>query len=153
MSQVSEPSSALIGTWKLSAVQFEFADTGERHDLFGPTPVGRLILTRAGDFMTVITSGDRSLLHDAARLFETMMAYAGKFRLDGDKLIISCDLSWHPDWVGTKQVRFFKLDGEKLSLRSAKQTHPRYSDKPGYGVIDWRRESKPKLHLSLGTHP
>ena len=140
MSQSSEPTGALIGTWELSAVQFESADSGKRHDLFGPTPVGRLILTSAWDFMTIITSGNRGLLHDAAGLFETMMGYAGKFRIDGDKLIISCDLSWHPSWIGTEQVRFFKLDGEKLSLRSAKQTHPRYPDTPGYGVIDWRRQ-------------
>ena len=63
-------------------------------------------------------------MRDTARLFETMMAYAGRFLLDGDKLVVSCDLSWHPDWVGTEQVRYFKLDGEKLSLRSGKQTHP-----------------------------
>ena len=129
MSQSSQLSSALIGTWKLSAVQFESADGAERFDLFGPTPVGRLILTSVGDFMTVITSGNRAQLRDTARLFETMMGYAGKFRLEGDKIIISCDLSWHPDWVGTEQVRYFKLDDEKLSLRSGKQAHPRHPNK------------------------
>jgi hypothetical protein len=141
MSQPIDPRSALIGTWELLAVQFESADNGERQDLFGPTPHGRLVLTDAGDFMTVITSGDRAPTRDVTRLFETMMAYTGKFHLDGDKIIISCDLSWHPDWVGTKQVRFFKLDGEKLYLRSSKQTHPRHPGKLGYGVIDWRRAS------------
>jgi Lipocalin-like domain len=141
MSQPVDPKSALIGTWELLSVQFESADTGERQDLFGSTPHGRLVLTDAGDFMTVIVSGDRASMHDVARLFETMMAYAGKFDIDGDKIIISCDLSWHPSWVGTKQVRFFKLDDEKLHLRSSKQTHPRHPEKLGYGLIDWRREN------------
>jgi hypothetical protein len=141
MNQPSDASSSLFGTWKLLAVQFESADSGERLDLFGPTPLGRLILTNTGYMMTIITSADRALMRDAARLFETMMAYAGRFLLDGDKLVVSCDLSWHPDWVGTEQVRYFKLDGEKLSLRSGKQTHPRHPNKLGYGVIDWRRES------------
>src|ERR1700751_2440953 len=108
MSQPSAPASALIGTWKLLTVQFQFADTGEHRDLFGPAPFGRLIVTKEGDFVTVITSADRGLMRDASQLFETMMAYAGKFRLEGDKLVISCDLSWHPDWVGTEQVRFFQ---------------------------------------------
>src|SRR5262249_18263480 len=120
--------------------QFESADSGERYDLFGRTPLGRLILTEAGHFMTVITSADRAHAGDATRLFETMMAYAGKFRLDGDKIVVSCDISWHPSWVGTEQVRFFKLDGDNLYLRSSKQTHPRNPDKLGYGVIDWQRE-------------
>lgn len=141
MNQPTDLRSALIGTWELLAVQFESADNGERQDLFGPTPHGRLVLTDVGDFMTVIMSEDRAPTRDVTRLFETMMAYAGKFHLDGDKIIISCDLSWHPDWVGTKQVRFFKLDGDKLYLRSGKQTHPQNPDKSGYGVIDWRRES------------
>ena len=141
MNQPSDAGSALFGTWKLLAVQFELADSGERLSLFGSTPRGRLILTNTGDMMTIITSTDRAPTGDTARLFETMMAYAGKFLLDGDKLVISCDLSWHPDWVGTEQVRYFKLDGEKLSLRTGKQTHPRFPDKLAYGVIDWRRES------------
>jgi hypothetical protein len=141
MNQPSYANSSIFGTWRLLGVRFELADSGERLDLFGPSPVGRLILTKAGDMMTIITSTDRALMRDAARLFETMMAYAGKFRLDGDKIVIGCDLSWHPDWIGTEQVRYFKLDGEKLCLRSGKQTHPRHPNKLGYGVIDWRRES------------
>jgi len=141
MSQPSDPGSALVGTWELSALHFEFADSGERQEVFGPAPRGRLIVTRAGDFMTVITSADRARMRDAARLFETMMAYAGKYRLEGDKIVVRCDLGWHPDWVGTEQVRFFALHGEKLSIRSGKQTHPRYPDRLAYGVIDWTREN------------
>jgi hypothetical protein len=140
MSQPSDPGHALIGTWKLLAVQLVFADGAAPQQLFGPAPRGRLILTDAGDFMTIITSDDRALLRDTARLFETMMAYAGKFRLDGNKITISCDLSWHPDWVGTEQVRFFELRGDKLRLRSAEQTHPRYPGRLAHGVIDWTRE-------------
>jgi hypothetical protein len=141
MSETSSPNSALVGTWKLLLAQFEFGDNGERHDLFGPTPIGRLILTEAGDFMTVITSTERIPAADATRLFETMMAYAGKFRLDGNKIVIGCDVSWHPSWVGTDQVRFFRVDGSNLHLRTGAQTHPLHPDRPGYGVIDWRRES------------
>jgi len=141
MNQPSDPGHALIGTWKLLTVRLEFVEGGEPLALFGPTPRGRLIVTGAGDFMTIITSDDRALLRDTARMFDTMMAYAGKFRLDDNKIIISCDLSWYPDWVGTEQVRFFELHGDKLSIRSARQTHPRYPDRLGYGVIDWTRES------------
>jgi hypothetical protein len=47
MSQPSDPGSALVGTWELSALHFEFADSGERQEVFGPAPRGRLIVTRA----------------------------------------------------------------------------------------------------------
>ena len=44
------------------------------------TPPGRLMFTDSGDLMTVIVSANRALMRDAARLFETVTAYAGKFR-------------------------------------------------------------------------
>jgi hypothetical protein len=144
MSRSSDAKSTLIGAWKLLGVQFEFAETGESRDLFGPNPVGRLILTSAGDMMTILTSAGLTPESDqanAGRLFEAMMAYAGKFRVEGDKFTVSCDLAWHPAWVGTEQVRFFKLDGDKLSIRSGKQTHPKHPGRMGCGVIDWCRES------------
>ena len=131
----------MIGTWKLTAQQFEFADNGEPMDIFGPAPRGRLIMTADGDFMTLITAADRAVLAgDAAQLFSTMLAYSGKFRIDRDTLVISCDLAWFPDWVGTEQVRFFSLDGDTLSLRSGVQTHPRYPGRPGRAAILLRRE-------------
>jgi hypothetical protein len=37
-------SGRLIGTWRLISIQFELADTGERFDLYGPHPLGFLIL-------------------------------------------------------------------------------------------------------------
>jgi Lipocalin-like domain len=139
----SDVSAALVGAWKLLRAQFEFADSGESIDLFGSDPVGRLILTGSGDMMTILTSTGRVPANDqvsGSRLFETMMAYAGKFHVDGDKLVISCDLAWHPAWVGTEQVRFFTLDRDKLFIRSGKQTHPKHPGRLGYGVIEWCRE-------------
>jgi hypothetical protein len=140
MSQTLDPGSALIGAWNLIALRFEVAGSGERLDLFGSAPRGRILVTNGGDFMTVITSADRATMGDTAQLYKTMMAYAGKYRVEDDKLIVSCDLSWHPDWVGTEQVRYFKLEGENLSLRTDKRTHPQHPDKLGYGVIDWQRQ-------------
>jgi len=142
---MSEPISDLIGTWNLLAAQFEFTGNRERLDLFGPSPVGRLILTKTGDFMTVITSADRVSVADSARLFETMMAYAGRYRIEGDKVVVSCDLSWHPKWVNTEQVRFYELNGPELLLRTPVQTHPLYPDKPGVGLVRWRREGSDQL--------
>ncbi len=140
MTQPVKPGNALIGTWKLMTQHFEFADNGERVDVFGPAPAGRLIMTGDGDFMTIITAAERGASNDPAKLFSTMLAYAGKFRTEDDKLVISCDLAWFPDWVGTEQIRFFRLAGDNLSLRSGEQTHPRYPGRPGRAAIDLRRE-------------
>ena len=138
--QPANVNSPLIGTWKLATQYFEFADNGERVDVFGPAPAGRLIMTGDGDFMTIITAADRAALGDPAQLFSSMLAYAGKFRIEDGRLIIRCDLAWFPDWVGTEQIRFFRLEGDNLSLRSGEQTHPRYPGRPGRAAIDLRRE-------------
>ena len=144
MSEDREPSTRLVGSWRLVSVQLEMADTAERIDLLGSNPTGRLTLTRGGGWMTILTATDRRPATDhasVAALFESMMAYSGKFRIEGDdRIIVSVDLSWHPAWIGTEQVRFFKIEGDRLSIRSGLQTHPARPGKSVYGVIGWQRE-------------
>jgi len=118
-------SGRLIGTWRLISIQFELADTGERFDLYGPHPLGFLILTEGARLMVILTSADREPPRDEA---------------DGAALFItSVDLAWHPAWNGTEQTRFFKLDNGMLSITTAQQTHPLFPDRLGRGAI-WRRE-------------
>ncbi len=135
---------AVVGTWKLLTVEFEREDTGEHFDLLGPHPEGRIVFTANRRMITVLTGSGRTAPKepaDAAALLQSMMAYSGPFRIeDGNKMVITVDLAWHPAWVGTEQIRFFKLDSDILSLRSGLQTHPAISGK-GYGVVTWRREA------------
>jgi Lipocalin-like domain len=138
-------SAALVGSWKLLLVQVEMADTGQRIDIYGPSPVGRAILTESGYVTFVITARDRPVPTtelDGAGLFKSMMAYTGTYRIeDGNKLITTVDVSWHPGWVASEQARFFKLVGNVLSIRSARQTHPNFPGRELYGVLEWQREA------------
>jgi hypothetical protein len=132
----------LVGTWTLVTVCFEFVDTGEVADLYGDRPTGRLILTRKGQLSVMITAGDRKRTEgraDDAALFRSMMAYSGAYRIELDVLTTEVDLAWEPGWVGTHQVRHFKLDGDNLALTTAPQTHPMFPDRPGRGILLWRR--------------
>ena len=135
--------SPLEGIWKLQLIQFEFADTGERVDVYGPNPSGYLIHTGEGRMMTIITRSDRTLPKedaDGAGLFKAMMAYTGNYRIDGDdKYVTDVDVAWHPAWSGTQQARFFKIDGDSLSITTAQQSHPMFPGRPGRGVLTWDR--------------
>lgn len=51
---------------------------------------------------------------DRSALLKSMFAYTGMYRVEGDKLITKVDVSWNPAWLGTEQVRFFKIDGDRL---------------------------------------
>ena len=134
-----DPSSALVGTWRLLSVHVEMADGGERVDLLGTNPVGRMIIAGDGQMICILTGDNGSRAEQpqsAGPLF-----YAGKYRTEnGDKVIVKCDVAWNPAWVGAEQVRFFKLQGDKLSIRSGLVTHPALAGQQGYGVIDWQRE-------------
>jgi hypothetical protein len=140
----SQMPSDIVGVWKLLSIQVEFADTGERADVYGPNPVGYLILTESGRMIALVTAGDRTPPQsqaDTAALFDTMMAYTGPCRIEGDKFITNADVAWHPSWSGTDQPRFFQLDGDLLSITTPQQTHPRYGGRPLRGILSWRRDS------------
>ena len=78
--------------------------------------------------------------NDPTALFETMIAYSGSCRIeDGDKLIIKVDTAWHPAWIGTEQVRFFKVDSGVLSITTAWQTHPWFRGRMARGVLTAQR--------------
>ena len=69
---------ALVGSWKLRLAQVEMADTGQRIDLFGPTPMGRAILTDSGYVTFILAAAGRPMPAtevDHAGLFKSMMAY------------------------------------------------------------------------------
>ena len=132
----------LIGTWRLLSVQYEFADTGEFVDMYGAKPRGYLMITHDQRMMTIITSDGRATPKDdtdEASLFKSMMAYTGKFRLEGDKFITKAEVSWHPAWVGTEQARIFAVEGDKLSIVTTQVAHPMFPGRMGRGVVKWHR--------------
>jgi hypothetical protein len=77
---------------------------------------------------------------DSAALLKSLMVYTGKFTIDGDKLTTNVDLSWNEILTGTAQVRFFKLEGDKLSIRTAEQASAVYPGKKVVGTLTWERE-------------
>lgn len=130
----------LVGTWRLEAAEFEVVGA-ERFNIYGEHPVGRLILTRDGWMAAILMAADRDPEAGPASLFASMMAYSGRYRIEaGDRFITSVDLAWSPTWAGTDQVRFFKIEGDTLSITTEPQHHPRVPDQLGRGMLTWRRE-------------
>jgi Lipocalin-like domain len=141
MTKTADTPNPLVGTWKLISFQFEAEGSDERRDAYDAHPIGFLIITADGRMMTLLTASDRAQDAPAGSLFDRMMAYSGRYRLEGDdRFVAVVDVAWYPTWVGTEQTRFFKLDGETLSIISAPVEHPAFPGRRIRGVIVWRRE-------------
>ena len=132
----------LAGSWKLSSWTIQIID-GEATEPFGPNPKGRAVFTPDGFSAFMIARPDRKPATndaDSAALLKSLMVYTGKFTVDGDKLTTNVDLSWNEILTGTAQVRFFKLEGEKLSIRTAEQASAVFPGKRVVGTLNWERE-------------
>jgi hypothetical protein len=114
--------SKLLGTWRLVSFEVESKATGEKEPLLGKNPTGYIIFTPEGRFMAILTGEGRKAPktdQDRADLLKSMFAYTGMYRLEDDKWITKIDVAWNAEWVGTEQVRFFRVDGNRLQVISA----------------------------------
>ena len=108
---------SLVGTWKVVSFEAVSPTTGEREPARGEHPSGYTIFTPEGRMSVLITNEGRkapSTDQDRANLFQSMVAYVGTYRVDGDKWTCKVDVAANPALLGTNQERSFKLDGNRL---------------------------------------
>jgi lipocalin-like protein len=132
-SAIADDREKLMGTWKVISFDNEFQDGSPRRALYGQHPTGFIILTAEGRMMAVVAAeGRKPATNDEERasLLRTMFAYSGMYRLDGDKWITNVDVSWNSAYTGTEQVRFYKLDGNRLEVTGAWGPNPNLPGSP-----------------------
>ena len=132
----------LIGIWKMVSWDVEFQDSGERRAVGGANPLGYLILTREGRMMTVGEADGRKTPQteaERATAFQTMIAYSGTYRIEGDKWITKVDAAWNPAWRGTDQARSFRFDGDRLSVISMWQPNVNFGGRVARAILSWER--------------
>jgi hypothetical protein len=133
----------LVGSWRLQSLGITFSDTGERVEQFGPNPVGRMVLAETGRIMFLFGKPYRAPPasdKDRANLFSSMVAYTGTVRVDGPgRFITTIDLAMNPAVRG-EQVRLFELVGDRLSIRTPKQTLAQFGNRLLIADLTWIRE-------------
>jgi hypothetical protein len=140
MAELARRDNPLVGTWKLLSFHYEFDDADERDEPFGAEPVGYLVITEER-LITLMTARERVTDAAARELLDGMLAYSGRYRLQGDDCFITTvDSAWQPAWTGTEQVRFFKIDGEILSATSSLREVPKYPGRRLRGVAVCRKD-------------
>src|SRR5690349_14628902 len=134
--------SALIGSWKLLSWQV-IAEDGTARDIFGAKPKGYLVLTPEGRSIVLTTAeGRKAGMGDAERaaLHKSMLAYSGRYRIEGNDFITKVEVSWNEDWNGTEQRRHFRIEGDKLFIDSAPAPSIVYPGKTDFRRIVWERD-------------
>jgi hypothetical protein len=132
---------AIVGSWKLVSITLDFVDTGEVLDLYGPDPKGVASISANGRVVFLLMRGDRQSDAAQSTLFETMGAYAGRCKLEGDVFTTGVDLAWEPSSEGSLRPRFVELEGDRATFRTGEQRdQPNYPGRPTVGRMVWERE-------------
>jgi hypothetical protein len=120
------------GVWRLVAYEIEIQATGQKEPVMGKNPTGYVIFTPEGRVWFVLTGEGRKpakTVQERADLLDSLVAYTGTYRIEGDKWITQVEVAWNPAWVGTEQARSFKVDGERLSVLTPWRVMPNWAEK------------------------
>jgi len=113
----------LYGTWKMVSQSQKLLDTGEIRKGRGDVPNGYVTFTPDGRVIGVITSDKRPKPESVAKmsdqqrieLFNSMNAYAGTFKLEGNKLTRRYDVT-HNEVTDRAAMGEIKIEGRKLTM-------------------------------------
>ena len=120
--------SLLVGAWKLVSAEGR-QPGGEVTYPLGVNPVGYLVYTEHGYVSTSIMRAERRLfasegslrgsLEDKAEAYDSFLGYAGRYEVQGDRVVHGIEVSSFPNWTGARQERFMHLEGDTLTLSTA----------------------------------
>jgi hypothetical protein len=134
----------IVGTWTLVSVVYEDVATRARTPVYGEHPKGIQIATPQGRWLALMTGENRPIPKtdaDRAQALKSMIAYTGRYRVEGGKVITKVEAAWNEAWVGTEQVRAIRFEGDRLSLESPPMPHPNISNKTVRVIVVWERDT------------
>jgi hypothetical protein len=121
----AQAADSLVGTWRLSSWVEEETETKIVHAPFGDHPAGTITFTADERVMVIFTDPNRkpsvspkATETEAAELYRTMVAYAGRYSVEGNKLTNKIEASWNQAWNGTSQTRIFELKDDRLTIKT-----------------------------------
>jgi hypothetical protein len=134
--------SELLGTWSLVSFELEMPD-GTVHHPYGEAVEGYLVYSNEGIMSAAFMSSERAAggeqdlaAEGTTGNYDAFMAYSGPFRIEGDRVAHDVEVSSMGAWTGTVQERWFKIDGDVLSLLTAPLS---VGDEAPVGRLVWNR--------------
>jgi hypothetical protein len=145
MNDMSDPKSQIIGVWKLVSVMYEDQETMTQTPVLGDTPKGYQIATPDGRWLALATPSVRSVPKtdpERAQAFVRMIAYSGRYRIEGNTITTKVEVAWNESWVGGEQVRHIRFEDDKLFIESPPMPHPNMNDRMALVIVVWQRDGR-----------
>jgi hypothetical protein len=122
-SSMTELTNRLTGTWRLISASSKTLNGESSETPYGPDPAGLLTYTEDGRVASVITYGGRKPLpitggtvEQQAEAFQSCLAYAGRYTLQGSKVTHHVEVSSIQNYVNRDLVRDLKFEGDRIVL-------------------------------------
>ena len=125
-------SSPVQGVWSLISYVVEVQGTCETFAPMGEQPTGYVIFTAEGRLSFTLSAQGRqpaTTAEEQSHLLNSMIAYTGSYRLEGDRWITRVDVAWTPSWVGTEQTRFYRVEADQLIVSTPWRVMPNWPEK------------------------
>jgi len=138
---MADEKSLIVGIWKLVSVMYEDQETKALTPLFGDNPRGYQIATADGRWLARATPSDRVAPtndEQRAKAYQKMIAYSGRYRIEGNKITTKVDVAWNEAWVGGEQVRYIRFEGDKLFIESPPMPHPNVNNRMVRVIVIWQ---------------
>ncbi|MBO1360424.1 lipocalin-like domain-containing protein [Acetobacter sacchari] len=133
----------IVGVWGLVSYKVEDKETGKMIDAMGSSPRGRVIFTPDGWVAFNLEGSNRQPAktdEDRAHLMKTLVAYIGRYRVEGNQWVTGVQTAWAPEWVGTEQRRTISIDGENAKVTTPWRKMPNWdSGKLSRSIIEFKR--------------
>jgi hypothetical protein len=140
---LSEESQQIIGVWKLVSVMYEDQESKAMTPIMGEHPFGYQIATPDGRWLALATPAGRGVPatdEERAQAFRTMIAYSGRYRVEGSTITTKVEVAWNESWVGGEQVRHIRFEADKLFIESPPMPHPNMYGKTVRVIVVWQRD-------------
>jgi hypothetical protein len=123
---VSLPAAAqtIDGRWKLVAAEDLRADGTVARYPWGRNPIGSIVVDRGWCYVQIMSSDVPEFSTAAppigeqmsAKLLSSYIAYSGACTVDDTEgsVTLKVDAAWRPNYVGTEQKRFFRIEKNRM---------------------------------------
>ena len=132
----------ILGSWRIISQTTTRTDASGKITVQKREPLGHIVVTRNRIMIMVADHGRMPAASDADKvaLFDSFIGYTGEIKLYPDRFVFTLDNSSIMREMNVEQTRYYKVDGDSLTIRTAEAPSWLEPDKRAVTVLTAVRE-------------